>query len=127
MSIRTERVASLIKHEIGAIILREFSSAEYGFITVTDVRMSPDLKIAKVYFSIFGPSDKQEKTMEMLEDQKQHIRGEVAHRVRLKFAPALHFFQDKTMEQVDKINRLIKQIHANDEPHDGETAPGTER
>ncbi len=127
MSIRTERVASLIKHEIGAIILREFSSTEYGFITVTDVRMSPDLKIAKVYFSIFGSSEKQEKTMEMLEEQKQHIRGEVAHRVRLKFAPALHFFQDTTMEEVDKINRLIKQLHANDQPHDGETDPGSGR
>ncbi len=127
MSIRTERVASLIKHEIGAIVLREFSSTEYGFITVTDVRMSPDLKIAKVYFSIFGSVEKQAKTMEMLEDQKQHIRGEVAHRVRLKFAPALHFFQDTTMEEADKINRLIKQIHQRDGSHDGEAEPGTER
>jgi|DewCreStandDraft_4_1066084.scaffolds.fasta_scaffold123472_2 ribosome-binding factor A len=126
MSIRTERVASLIKHEIGAIILREFSSTEYGFITVTDVRMSPDLKIAKVYFSVFGSSEKQMKTMAMLEEHKQHIRGEVAHRVRLKFAPALHFFQDTTMDEVDKINRLIKQIHASGDKHHGETEPGTE-
>lgn len=114
MSIRTERVASLIKEEIGAIILREYSSTAYGFITVTDVSMSPDLKIAKIYFSIFGPAEKQEKTMEMLNEEKQHIRGEIAHRVHLKFVPTLHFYHDTTMDEVDKINRLLSKIHKTD-------------
>ena len=125
MSIRTERVASLIKQEIGAIVLREFSSSEYGFITVTDVRMTPDLKIARVYFSVFGSTEKQMKTMAMLEEQKQHIRGWVAHRVRLKFTPALQFYQDTTLEEVDRINRLIKKIHDGDESHGTEGEPGT--
>lgn len=118
MSIRTERVASLIKEEIGAIILREYSSTAYGFITVTDVSMSPDLKLAKVYFSIFGSQEKQQLTMKMLNDEKQHIRGEVAHRVHLKFAPALQFYHDTTMDEADKINRLLSKIHKNetDEP-----------
>lgn len=114
MSIRTERVASLIKEEIGAIILREYSSTAYGFITVTDVNMSPDLKIAKVYFSIFGSQEKQQLTMEMLNGEKQHIRAEVAHRVQLKFAPALQFYHDTTMDEADKINRLLSKIHKNE-------------
>ncbi len=113
MSIRTERVASLLKEEIGTILSREYSSTEYGFITVTEVHMSPDLKIAKIYFSIFAAPEKQAATMKMLEEQKQHIRGEVAHRVRLKFAPALQFYHDTTMDEVDKINRLINKIHSN--------------
>ena len=120
MSIRTARVASLIKEEIGTIMSREYSSTEYGFITVTDVQMTPDLKIAKIYFSIFGSPDKQAKTMNMLLEQKQHIRGEVAHRVRLKFAPALQFYHDTTMDEVDKINRLINKIHS-DEHGDSES------
>lgn len=115
MSIRTERVASLIKETVGGIVAREYSSAEYGFITVTDVRMSPDLKIAKIYFSIFGSAEKQANTMAMLDEQKQHIRGEVAHRVRLKFAPALQFYRDATMDEVDRINKLINKIHKDDE------------
>jgi ribosome-binding factor A len=113
MSIRTERVASLIKEEIGAIMTRDYGSTEYGFITVTEVIMTPDLKLAKVYFSIFGSPEKQEKTMKMLESEKQHIRGEVAHRVTLKFAPSLQFFHDKTMDEADKINRLLSKIHGN--------------
>lgn len=122
MSIRTERVASLIKHEIGTIITREYSSPEYGFITVTEVRVTADLKIAKVYFSIFGDEQKQQRTMSMLEEQKQHIRGLVASRVRLKFAPALQFYHDTTMDEVDKINRLINKIHENDDKANGSTS-----
>jgi ribosome-binding factor A len=118
MSIRTERVASLIKEEVGTIVSREYSSTEYGFITVTEVRMSPDLKIAKVYFSIFGSPEKQASTMLMLEEQKQHLRAEVAHRVHLKFAPALQFYHDTTMDEVDKINRLINKIHSNENRND---------
>lgn len=125
MSIRTERVASLIKEEIGALVLREFSGTEYGFITVTDVRMTPDLKIAKVYFSVLGTAEKQMKTMAMLEEQKQHIRGWVAHRVRLKFTPALQFYQDTTMEEVDRINRLIKKIHEHDDSNETNQESGT--
>ena len=115
MSIRTERVASLIKETVGVIVAREYSGTEFGFITVTEVRMSPDLKIAKVYFSIFGSSERQAKTMVMLNEQKQRIRGEVAHSVRLKFAPALQFYHDATMDEVDRINKLINKIHEDDE------------
>jgi ribosome-binding factor A len=114
MSIRTERVASLIKEEIGTIMTREYSGTEFGFITVTDVRMSPDLKIAKIYFSIFGSPEKQANTMKVLNDNKQHLRSEVAHRVQLKFAPALQFYHDTTMDEVDKINKLINKIHEQD-------------
>jgi ribosome-binding factor A len=121
MSIRTERVASLIKETVGVIVSREYSGTQFGFITVTEVRMSPDLKIAKVYFSIFGPAEKQAATMAMLEEQKQHIRGEVAHRVRLKFAPALQFYHDATMDEVDRINKLLNKIHEDDEQIHGKS------
>ena len=121
MSIRTERVASLIKETVGAIVAREYSGTEFGFITVTDVRMTPDLKIAKIYFSVFGPLERQTQTMELLEGQKQHIRGEVARLVRLKFAPTLQFYRDATMDEVDKINKLIDKIHHDDEEIHGGT------
>ena len=119
MSIRTERVASLIKEEIGAILIREYSDKAYGFITVTDVKVTADLKIAKIYFSIFGEAAVQERTMAMLEQEKQHIRGLVASHLHLKFTPALQFFHDNTLDRVDRINHLIKKIHDDD----GKTPP----
>ncbi len=111
MSIRTERVASLIKEEIGAILIREYSGTGIGFTTVTDVRMTPDLKIARVYVSVFGGPAAQTKTMGMLEEEKQHIRSLVASRLTMKFIPALQFYLDDTLDHVDRINSLIKKIH----------------
>lgn len=111
MSIRTERVASLIKQEIGQILLREYNDPAFGFITITDVRMTPDLKIAKVAFSVFGKADVQTRAMKMLDDQKQHIRGLVASRLTLRFMPALQFYLDDTLDRVDRINSLLKKIH----------------
>ena len=71
MSIRTERVASVIKEQIGAILIHEYNDPSYGFITVTDVKMTPDLRIAKVYFSVFANEDVQERAMKMLEHRRQ--------------------------------------------------------
>ena len=121
MSIRAERVASLIKEEIGAILTREYSDPAFGFITVTDVKMTPDLKIARVAFSVFGSDEVRAKTMKMLDGQKPHIRGLVGSHMRLKFTPALQFFLDDTLEHVDRINTLIKQIHNDDKKPDGDS------
>ena len=120
MSIRTERVASVIKERIAAILIHDFNDPALGFITVTDVRMSPDLKIAKVYFSVLGNEEVQAKAMKTLEAEKQHLRGLVASHVQLKFAPTLQFYLDHTLEEVDRINRLINKIHEDEKkPADG--------
>ncbi len=120
MSIRTERVASVIKQRIGEILIHDYNDPSNGFITVTDVKVSPDLKIAKVYFSVFGSEQIQERAMKMLEGEKQRIRGLVASHVQLKFAPTLQFHLDHTLEEVDRINRLINKIHEDvKKPDDG--------
>ncbi len=111
MSIRTERVASLIKEEIAAILLREYRDQAVGLTTVTDVRVSGDLKNAKVYFSILGAQAMREQTMQMLESERPRIRSLVGSRLRLKFTPALQFFLDETLDRVDRINTLIRKIH----------------
>jgi len=115
MSIRTERVASLIKEEIGAILTREYTNPGYGFITVTNVSMTADLKIAKVSFSVFGNEEVQAKSMKRLEAEKQHIRGLVASHLKMKFVPALQFYLDDTLNQVDRINRILKKIHGDED------------
>ncbi len=111
MSIRTERVASLIKEEIGAILVREYNDGSWGFTTVTGVKITPDLKIARVYFSIFGTPEVRAATMAKLEEEKSHIRGLMGSHVRLKFVPSLEFYLDETLDRVDRINTLIRQIH----------------
>jgi ribosome-binding factor A len=116
MSLRTDRVSSVIKEEIGALFTREFRDRSFGLITVTDVQMTPDLRIAKVYVSIFGDDGVKGRTMEMLENEKPRIRAMIGSSIRLKFTPTLQFYLDDTLDRVETINRLIKQIHKEDPP-----------
>ncbi len=115
MSIRPSRVASLIKEEIGGILIRDYRSTSHGFITVTDVTVTPDLRIARVYFSVMGSPEVQKKTMAMLEEERGHIRGIVGSHLRMRFVPELQFYHDTTMDRVDRINTLIREIHRNDD------------
>jgi ribosome-binding factor A len=115
MSIRTERVASLIREEIAGILIKEYGGQGLGFTTVTEVEVSGDLRVAKVFFSVFGSDEVKTKTMARLEEEKSHIRGMIGSRLRLRFVPELQFHLDGTMDRVDRINRLIKEIHR-DEP-----------
>jgi ribosome-binding factor A len=114
MSIRTERVASLLKEEIGALLVRDYNNPAYGFITVTDVRVTGDLRIAKIMFSVMGTPEVQKKTMAMLEGERSHIRGLVGSKLRLRFVPDLQFYHDTTMDRVHRINTLISEIHKQD-------------
>jgi ribosome-binding factor A len=115
MSLRTDRVASLIKHEIGGFILREYRDAAYGLITVTDVVVTSDLRIAKIYVSVMGSPEIREATMDMLEEHKGEIRSFIGSHLRLKFTPSIQFFIDETMDRVEKINNIIQQIHKDDD------------
>jgi len=114
MSIRTERVASLLKEELGAIMVRDYSDPSYGFITVTDVQVTGDLRTAKIYFSVMGSPEVQKKTMAMLERERSHLRGMVGAKLHLRFVPELLFYHDTTMDRVHRINTLINEIHKDD-------------
>jgi ribosome-binding factor A len=115
MSIRAEKVASLLKEEISSILQKDYNDPAYGFMTVTDVQVTVDLRLAKVYFSIFGAEEVRARAMAMLEGEKGHIRSILAKRIRIRFMPALEFFRDDTLDRVQRINTILKQI--DDERH----------
>jgi ribosome-binding factor A len=115
MSLRTEKVASLIKEEVGMYFTREYRDLAHGFITVTEVHMTPDLKIAKIYVSIMGTAEQKSSTLQLLEHQKGEVRSFIGTKLRLKFTPSVQFYLDETLDRVEKINNLIKQIHQADE------------
>lgn len=123
MSIRTEKVASLLKEEIGAILQREYNRPSLGLTTVVDVRVTPDLRIAKVYFSVYGPEAVRKKTMDFLEKEKPEIRSLLARRIRIRFMPALEFFRDDTLDKVDRINEILKKIHEEHDDSSGDAGP----
>ncbi len=113
MSYRIDKVEQLIKEEISLIFLHKLSETDLGFVTITNVRVSPDLKIAKIYLSVLE-KEKRELVLDKIDLKKGYIRSELAHRIRMKFIPELKFFIDDTLDYVEKIEGLIKKIHEND-------------
>lgn len=113
MSHRIDKVESLIKEEISLIFLNKLRDPEIGFVTITSVKMSPDLRIAKVYISVLD-RDKRGVVLEKINSSSGYIRSELAHRIKIKFTPELKFFIDDTLDYVEKIEGLIKKIHKDD-------------
>lgn len=113
MSHRIEKVENLIKEEISLIFLRKLQDPDFGLLTITNVKVSPDLHIAKVYVSVFE-KDKREFVLEKISSVAGYIRSELASRVRIKFIPELRFYIDDTLDYVEKIEGLIRKIHKDD-------------
>jgi ribosome-binding factor A len=123
MSVRTEKVGSLIKEELGIIIQRNFSMSEFGFVTVTDVLMSPDLRIAKVYVSIYGDKNRKSKSFAMLEANKSSIRSLLGQAVRLRYTPEIIFNLDETIDKAMKLEKIFKTIHEQKSNKEEESKP----
>ena len=113
MSHRIDKVENLIKEEISLIFLYKLHDPEFGFITITNVKVSPDLKIAKIYLSVLD-KEKRAVVLEKVKSTSGFIRSELAHRIRIKFVPELKFFIDDTLDYVEKIEGLFKKIHEDD-------------
>lgn len=115
MSIRAEKVASLVRQELGQIISRDCNgSGEFGFATVTETRMTPDLRTARVFISILGSDEKREKTLAHIENQKGQYRSMIGSRLKLRFTPAIQFFLDTSLDHAMHIENLIREIHKDD-------------
>ena len=113
MAYRVDKLENLIKEEISLIFLRELQNPSFGFLTITNVKVSPDLRIAKVYISVFE-KEKREFVLEKVKATAGFIRTELASRIRIKFVPDLKFFIDDSLDYVEKIEGLIKKIHKDD-------------
>ncbi len=110
---RVDKVERLIKEEVSLIFLEKLKEPEYGFLTITNVKVSPDLKIAKIYISVLE-KEKRELVLDRIQTKTGFIRTELAHRIRIKFIPELKFFIDDTLDYVEKIEGIIEKIHKED-------------
>jgi ribosome-binding factor A len=113
MSYRKDKVARTIKEEISLIFLYKLKDPAFGLITITNIKMSPDMKIAKVYFSVYD-KDKRQFVLDRINEAKGFIRSELSHRINMRFVPELDFYIDDTIDYVEKIENIFKQIHKND-------------
>ncbi|MCU0452151.1 MAG: 30S ribosome-binding factor RbfA [Bacteroidetes bacterium] len=108
---RAERVASVIKEEVGRMFQRRFSMDEAGLMTVTDVRVTPDLRQARIFVSVFGDAKRKERSLKLLEEHKSAIRSEVGKAVRLRLTPEIVFVLDESMDHAIHLEKIFKKIH----------------
>lgn len=107
---RQLRVSELVRHAVSEILSQggvHDDTLSGHIITVPEVRMSPDLKLATVYVMPLGGHDV-EAVVAALERNKKFLRGEVAHRVNLKFAPDLRFRVDERFDEAERIEKLLR-------------------
>jgi ribosome-binding factor A len=106
---RSVRVADLLHHEIADIVLHKLKDPRLGFVTITGVDLTNDLRFGKVYFTDLDDS-KIEETLKILTSSKGFIKKELAGRVKLKFIPDFEFKKDDSILYGRKIDKILAEI-----------------
>jgi len=111
---RNERVAEEIRGVLAEAI-RDVRDPLVGFVTLTGVDLSPDLRQARVYVSRIGTEADRDAAVAALNHACSFLRRAVAERARLRFTPALRFVSDATIERGSRVEAIIKEIHSDDD------------
>ena len=101
------RVNEAIREILGAAIATELKDPRIGFVTVTSVETSPDLRAARVYFSVLGSDDEREATLAGLRSSHGFLQGKIASEMRMKRTPTLSFHYDESIEKGIRMSRLL--------------------
>ncbi len=108
---RSLRVSELIKREVSAIIFFTIKDPSVKTVNLTFVKVTDDLKHAKIYFRVLGDDKAKDDASKGLERAKNFIRAEIGHRTELRFVPEIEFCYDTSIENAEHIESLIKKIH----------------
>jgi ribosome-binding factor A len=107
---RPDRLADQIRSEITALLAREVHDPGVGFLTITRVKVTTDLQIAHIFYTMMGDEAARTQTTKALDRVLPFLRRQLAGRLRLRRVPELHFRFDKSIEHQDRVERLIHDI-----------------
>jgi ribosome-binding factor A len=107
---RSVRIGDQIRKDISEIILRDLKDPKLGFITVTEVELTDDLRYAKIFYTVLGDEKSKKESQQGLERAKGYIQREIGKRIRLKHTPEITFKYDHTIEKAARIEQLLKQV-----------------
>jgi len=110
MSQRTDRVDELLREEIGILLAKEIADPRIGFVTITDVETSPDLRHAKVWVSVIGDQGDRTETLRALQQSMGFVRHELGKRLRIKRIPDLHVRLDDSAERATRVLHLLNEL-----------------
>ena len=124
--LRIEKLQELIKQEMSKMLLKELKDPRIGFVTVTDIEMTGDLREAKIYVSVMGGEEKVKSSLEGLNSALGFIRREIGQRVRLRFTPEISFALDTSLDYGDHIQKLLLQVEGENKNVDNAQGGGGE-
>ncbi|MGH7785647.1 MAG: 30S ribosome-binding factor RbfA [Candidatus Binatia bacterium] len=109
MTRRTDRVGEAVQELVAGLLLREIKDPRIGLVTITEVKVTPDLRHARVYFSCLNDASGHTETLKGLTSAAGFIRSQIARRLNLRVAPQITFEFDPTVERADRLSRLLKE------------------
>jgi ribosome-binding factor A len=104
---RMRRVDEAVREVLSDVLTHEVKDPRVGFVTVTDVKTSPDLSHARVYVSVLGDAEAVSASLEGLRSARGFLQGRIGGELRLKHTPTLTFFHDDTAERAQRLERLM--------------------
>lgn len=108
---RGERVAELIREEIAKLIARGLKDPRIGFVSVMGVRMSPDLRYANVYVSLYGDEKEKKSSLIALRNSAGFVRREIGKFLRMRSTPEVRFLEDDSLDQVYHLEEVFRELH----------------
>jgi ribosome-binding factor A len=117
---RQTRVGEQIRIELAELLARDVHDPGIGFLTITRVKLSPDLQQARAYYTTIGDEQARKETRRALERATPFLRRHIGQRLRLRRVPELNFFFDESVEKQDRIEKILQDLNA-----ERADAPGT--
>ena len=111
MSQRSNQVAEELRKIISKIFLEDLTDPRLGFVTITRVEVGPDLRFAKVFYSVLGEDAQKKTTMEAIADHAGYIKKLAVERINLKFAMDFRFELDPSIEESFRLGEIFKKLH----------------
>src|SRR5688572_19945750 len=109
---RPSRIGDQLRAELSDLLTREVHDPGIGFLTITHVKVTPDLQVARVYYTTLGDDQARRESSKALERATPFLRRHIGSRLRLKRVPTLEFFFDESIERGDRIERILHEISA---------------
>ena len=117
---RPERVGEAIRQELSVILQRDVHDPGIGFVTLTRVKVSPDLQVVRVFYTVIGDEKTRKETAKALTRATPFLRHQIGDRVRLRRVPELHFQYDEDIEKQDRIEKILLDLQREREEREKE-------
>ena len=118
---RSNRVADSIHKEVSSLLLKGLKDPRIGFVTITAVDVTRDLRYARIYFSVMGDEEARKNAQKGLTSSVSYIRRELGQRLRMRYVPEINFQYDSSLEYGNRIESLIREIHSDSTDDQGDT------